>query len=58
MDEIFRLAGALLVLLAVFEALFRRRIAFLPLGGDHIVQTGIVLGFAFVVFEVTQAVHW
>lgn len=57
MDDVFRIAGALLVFLAVVEGVFRRRLAFLPLGGDHVVQTGIVLGLAFVIFELASVLH-
>lgn len=52
MQAIFPLAGALLVLLEVVVALSPKSKQFLPLGGSHISQLAVVLGLAFVVYEV------
>ena len=47
---IWTIAGVALVALEVLQALFQRQMV-LPLGGSHIAQLGIVLGTAFVTFE-------
>ena len=52
MVETVAIAGALLLLLEVMNALFGSKLSFLPLGGDHFKQTGIVLGLAFVVLQI------
>ena len=54
--ELFRIAAALLILLTIAESLAGKRLAFLPLGGNHVAQTGIVLGAAFVIVEVLMVV--
>lgn len=53
MHSIFPLAGAMLVLLEVLSA-FQVTAGFLPMGGSHIAQIAIVLGFAFVAYEVAK----
>lgn len=54
--DVFRLGAALLVLLTVVESVGGKKLAFLPLGGSHITQTGVVLGVAFVVMEIALMV--
>jgi len=48
------LAGALLVLFTVLQGLSRWCAKFLPLGGSHVSQLGIVLGIAFVIVEMAR----
>jgi hypothetical protein len=55
--ETLRIAGAILILLTVLEALFRKTLRFLPIGGNHVAQLGIVFGLAFVLCEVASMVQ-
>jgi len=57
MVAIVTVAGAVLLLLEVMKALFGSRLVFLPLGGDHFKQTGIVLGLAFVLLQIVMIVQ-
>ena len=50
----YSLAGAVLVLLTVLQSLSKLCAKYLPLGGSHVAQVGIVLGMAFVVVEVSR----
>jgi hypothetical protein len=54
MDTIFPLAGAILVLLTVLGVAVKRTRSFLPIGGTHVSQLAVVLGFAFVVYEIMK----
>jgi hypothetical protein len=51
MNGIFRIAGAVLILLAVLEAAFGTKLELLPIGGSHIAQTTVVLGLALFITE-------
>jgi hypothetical protein len=57
MENIFPLAGAVLVLLEVCGSITLKTEGFLPLGGSHITQMAIVFGLAFVVYEITAVLH-
>ena len=57
MDTIFPLAGAVLVLLEVAGAITKRTEGYLPVGGSHIVQIGVVFGLAFVFSEFLRVLH-
>lgn len=54
MNGIYRIAGALLILLAVLEAAFGTGLELLPIGGSHITQTAVVLGLALFISEVVS----
>jgi len=57
MEKVFTIAGALLVLLEVCGAVTKKTARFLPLGGSHIVQLGIVFGSAFVIYELMSVMR-
>ncbi len=54
-SQCVRAAGATELGLVIAKYLFN--LAWLPLGGSHIAQVGIVLGFAFVVSEYIE-IFW
>ena len=56
MDNIIRLAGIVLMLLACLEAGSKKCKGFLPIGGTHIAQIAIVLGIAFAIFEIAAII--
>ena len=49
-------AGAILLLLVVVAALFRKTSKVLPLGGSDIAQVGIVLGFTIAVYQILEVI--
>jgi hypothetical protein len=57
MEAVFPLAGAMLVLLEVIAALSEKTKRYLPIGGSHIAQLAIVLGLAFVIYEVMSVMY-
>jgi hypothetical protein len=57
MEAIFPIAGAALVLLEVASAVTKRTERFLPIGGSHVTQIGVVFGLAYVVHEFIVALH-
>ena len=57
MEKVLPIAGAVLVLLEVCGAVTKKTARFLPMGGSHIVQLGIVFGLAFVVYELMSVMR-
>lgn len=57
MEAVFPVAGAILVLLEVVAAITKKTERLLPVGGSHIAQVAIVLGFAFAVYEIMSVTH-
>lgn len=57
MEKVLPIAGAVLVLLEVCGAVTKKTEGFLPIGGSHIVQLGIVFGTAFVVYELMSVLR-
>jgi hypothetical protein len=55
MGAVWVFAGASEVFFVILAALFPQ-IKWLPLGGSHIAQLGVIFGFAFVVYEISKVV--